>query len=74
MNVVELFYFIGFVLSASIIGWLLGKHFGLVGWVFGTVGGLVLWGGALWCIKRFCNKLVAKRQADAKGSGKGNDG
>ena len=66
MNVVELLYFLGFIGSALAIGWLLGKPFGAVGWVLGVVCGLILWGGVLWCIKRFCNKLVAKRQTEAK--------
>lgn len=69
MNVVELFYLIGFVFCAFIAGWLLGKPFGTVGWVLGAIGGLILWGGVLWCIKRFCNKLVAKRRTEAKGGG-----
>ena len=63
---VELFYLVGFVLCASVVGWLLSKPFGAVGWGIGAVGGLLLWGGFLWCIKCFCNKLVAKRQAGTK--------
>jgi hypothetical protein len=72
MNIIELFYLIGFVLCAAIIGWLLGKPFGVVGWVLGAIGGLVLWGAILWCIKWFCNKLVANRQTKIKSGGKRN--
>jgi hypothetical protein len=50
---VELFYLVGFVLCASVVGWLLSKPFGAVGWGIGAVGGLLLWGGVLWCIKCF---------------------
>ena len=61
MNIVELFYLIGFVLCAVALGALLAKSFGMSGWVIGGIVGLMAWGGVLWCIKRFCNKLAAKR-------------
>jgi len=73
MNIVELFYLIGFVLCAVALGALLGKPFGALGWVIGSIVGLVFWWGVLWFIKRFCNKLVAKRTG-TKLPGSGNKG
>jgi len=73
MNVVELFYFVGFIGSAIGVGWLLGRPFGAVGWIVGIVVGLVLWGGVLWYINRWCNKLVAKGQKETKKGEKTND-
>ena len=73
MNIVELFYLIGFVLCAVALGALLGKLFGALGWVIGSIVGLMFWGGVLWCIKRFCNKLVTKRTG-TKLPGGGNKG
>ena len=57
MNVVELFYFVGFLFSAFIVGRLLGKPFGTLGWVIGSLVGLTCWGGLLWCINILVNKL-----------------
>jgi hypothetical protein len=62
MNVVELFYFIGFFFSAFGVGWLLGKQFGAVGWIIGGIVGLVAWVGPLWWIKRYFEKSVSSRR------------
>jgi hypothetical protein len=66
MNVVELFYLLGFTGSALALGWLFGKPFGAIGWVFGIVIGLALWGCVVWCISRRCSKLVAKGKKEEK--------
>ena len=74
MNLIELFYLLGFVLSALIVGALLGKPLGAAGWVIGCVGGLILWAGILWCVKRLCDKLVARRRTTTKPPGSENKG
>jgi len=57
MNVVELFYFLGFIGSALAGGWLLGRHFGTLGGCIGAGLGLICWGGFVWGINLLVNKL-----------------
>jgi len=55
MNIVELFYFLGFIGSALVGGLLLGRHFGTFVGCIGAGLGLICWGGLFWKIadKRF---------------------
>ena len=57
MNIVELFYFLGFIGSALAGGLLFGRHFGTLGWCIGAGLGLICWGGFLWGINLSVNKL-----------------
>jgi hypothetical protein len=59
MNVVELFYLVGFFASAFFLGWLLGKPFGAIGWWIGSVLGLICWGGLLWGITVLIDRNLA---------------
>jgi hypothetical protein len=60
MNVIELFYLLGFIGSALAGGWLLGRHFGTLGCWIGIVLGLICWGGFLWGIIIMGNKNLIR--------------